>query len=289
MMTASVPFATPSRACAGAVLLLPGLCSTPDELLHLQSSLRRSGWHVSTPHIAGYCFDTEAGAEGQRSSGFGDWVERVCAEFRQLRMQHETVLLAGISAGAALALAAVARLGEAAAGVVLMSTTLRMDGWSVRRSRWLLPLALYTPVGRLWRYRERAPYGVKNLRVREWIEQELKDRRISRAGCAAIGVGHLREYDRLRRAVRRSLAAVRCPVLALHAREDEVASLSNIDLLARGLTHAPLHTVVLENSYHMISIDNDRRQVAEETIGFARAVAQGRAPAGASSSTSTES
>lgn len=273
-MTASFLSDAAAFPVRGAVLLLPGLCSTADELLHLQSSLRRSGWHVSAPHIAGYSFD----ADGQRSTGFDQWVDRVCAEFAQLRQQYGTVLLAGISAGAALALAAVARLGQAAAGVVLMSTTLRMDGWSVGRSRWLLPLALYTPLGRLWRYRERAPYGVKNQRVREWIEQELKDRQISRAGCAAIGVAHLREYDRLRRAVRRSLDRVRCPVLALHAREDEVASLSNIDLLAQGLKHAPLHTVVLENSYHMISIDNDRRQVAEETIEFARAVAEGRAP-----------
>jgi len=36
--------------------------------------------------------------------------------------------------------------------------------------------------------------------------------------------------------------------------------------------------VVLENSYHMISIDNDRRQVAQETIDFARAVAEGHRP-----------
>ncbi|SIQ57925.1 carboxylesterase [Pseudacidovorax sp. RU35E] len=280
-MTASLLSAA-APASPGAVLLLPGLCSTPDELLHLQSALRRSGWHVSAPHIAGYSFDADR--DSQRASGFAQWVDRVCAEFERLKAQHGTVLLAGISAGAALALAAVARLGKAVAGVVLMSTTLRMDGWSVRRSRWLLPLALYTPIGLLWRYRERAPYGVKNQRVREWIEQELKDRRISRAGCAAIGVGHLREYDRLRRAVRRSLDRVQCPVLALHAREDEVASLSNIDLLANGIKHAPLHTVVLENSYHMISIDNDRRQVAEETIEFARTVAQGRAP-----STPTES
>ncbi len=269
-------FAPARPAPMGAVLLLPGLCSTADELLHLQSALRRAGWAFSTPHIEGYSFD--ASRQRQVAGRFSDWVERVCEEFLALRRQYGTVLLAGISAGASLALAAVARLGLSADGLVLMSTTLRMDGWSARRGGWLLPLALYTPLGRLWRYRERTPYGVKNERVRAWIEQELKQRRISRAGCAAIGVGHLREYDRLRRAVRCSLSQIRCPVLALHARHDEVASLSNVELLARGLTQAPLHTVVLENSYHMISIDNDRRQVAQETIDFARSVADGHRP-----------
>jgi len=283
-MTESLFPARPRMPSPGAVLLLPGLCSTADELLHLQSALRRAGWALSTPHIEGYSFD--ASRERQEAGRFSDWVARVCEEARRLRERHRTVLLAGISAGASLALAAVARLGDGADGLVLMSTTLRMDGWSARRGRWLLPLALYTPLGRLWRYRERAPYGVKNERVRAWIEQELKLRRISRAGCAAIGVGHLREYDRLRRTVRQHLSHVRCPVLALHARDDEVASLSNIELLARGLTHAPLQTVVLENSYHMISIDNDRRQVAQETIDFARSVADGHRPRSSSTAPS---
>ncbi|MFT4268643.1 MAG: alpha/beta fold hydrolase [Xenophilus sp.] len=260
---------------APAVLLLPGLCSTPDELMHLRVALRHAGCAVSAPHISGYSFD--AAQPVQRASRFGAWVDAVAAEAQALRRSHGRVLLAGISAGAALALAAGQTLGCAVDGLVLMSTALRTDGWAVARSRWLLPLALYTPLGRLWRYREKPPYGVKNERVRAWIARELQVRRVSRAGCAAIGVAHLREYDRLRRAVRRALHRVECPVLALHAREDEVASLANLDLLARGLVRAPLRTVVLDNSYHMISIDNDRLRVAQETVAFAAAVAA-RAP-----------
>jgi len=256
---------------APAVLLLPGLCSTPDELMHVQSALRRAGCAVATPHIRGYSFDPAQRV--QRASAFGAWIDAVAAEAQALRRAHGRVLLAGISAGASLALAAGQTLGGAVDGLVLMSTTLRTDGWAVARGRWLLPLALYTPLGRLWRYREKPPYGVKNERVREWIARELETRRISRAGCAAIGVPHLREYDRLRRTVRRALHRVECPVLALHAREDEVASLANLDLLARGLVRAPLRTVVLDNSYHMISIDNDRRRVAQETVAFAAGMA----------------
>ena len=81
--------------------------------------------------------------------------------------------------------------------------------------------------------------------------------------------------------MRRRLDQVQCEqVLALHAREDEVASLSNLDLLVRGLRCASLRTVVLNNSYHMISIDNDRQQVVRETLAFAETVAHG-APSGA--------
>jgi carboxylesterase len=188
-------------------------------------------------------------------------------------------MLVGISAGASLALGGAIRCGREVDALVLMSTTLRFDGWAVPRTRFLLPLAFYTPLGRFWQYRERAPYGGKNERVRTWIERELRHRQVSRAGSAVIGVGHLREHDRLIRHVRRRLNDVQCEqVLALHAREDEVASLSNLDLLVRGLRCASLRTVVLNNSYHMISIDNDRQQVVRETLAFAEAVTHGPAP-----------
>jgi carboxylesterase len=89
-------------------------------------------------------------------------------------------------------------------------------------------------------------------------------------------VGHLREHDRLIRHVRRNLHRVQCgSVLALHAREDEVASLANLDILARGLRCGTFRSVVLANSYHMITIDNDRHQVVRETSAFADAVAHG--------------
>ncbi|MOA52152.1 hypothetical protein D3C78_1753970 [compost metagenome] len=46
----------------------------------------------------------------------------------------------------------------------------------------------------------------------------------------------------------------------------------------RGLRCASLRTVVLNNSYHMISIDNDRQQVVRETLAFAETVAHGPVP-----------
>ncbi|MGO4394316.1 alpha/beta hydrolase [Variovorax sp. M-6] len=162
--------------------------------------------------------------------------------------------------------------------MVLMSTTLRIDGWGASRWRFLLPLALHTPLGHFWSYRERPPFGVKNERVRTWVERDMRTRRISSAGSSVIGIEHLRQHDRLIRHVRARLDLVTCrEVLALHARDDEVASIGNLGLLARGLRHTALRAVVLGNSYHMITIDNDREQVVREVVAFAAAPTQGRA------------
>ena len=202
-------------------------------------------------------------------------MQAVQARVRALRSEHDRVIVVGISAGCALALGAAMSTDGAPDGLVLLSTTLRYDGWGVSPWRFLLPLALYTPIGRWWQYREAPPFGVKNERTRAWIARELAQRRISRAGSATLGVSHLRENDRLVRQVRRQLGEVRCAqVLAIHAEEDEVASPRNLDLLARGLPRAcGLQARTVRNSYHMISIDNDRQEVVRLVLGFVEAQA----------------
>lgn len=262
----------PSATRQTAVLLLHGLCSTPDELRSVQGALQRLGYAVQPMSIDGYSFD-RARAQ-QEAAPYEQWVDSIETRVTNLRRTHRRVLLVGISAGASLALGAAIRCGTRIDALLLMSTTLQFDGWAIPRTQCLLPLALYTPLGRFWRYRERPPYGVKNERVRGWIEHELRTRRISRAGSSTIGIAHLREHDRLIRHVRRNLHQVVCAqVLALHAREDEVASVANLDLLAKGLRSGSFRSVVLDNSYHMITLDNDRQQVVRETVDFADALA----------------
>lgn len=262
-----------------AVILLHGLCSTPDELLSVNGPLRQLGCHVVPLQIEGYSYD--ARHPDAPAQPFERWVEAVHACVREQRARHQRVVLVGLSAGAGLALSAAMDPGVPVDGLVLMSTTLRYDGWAIPPWHFLLPLALYTPLGRLWKYREKPPYGVKNERIRAWIARELETRRISRAGCSTLGVSYLRENDRLLRRLRRRLGQVRCPhILALHAEEDEVASPENLRLLALGLsgTATDFRTVTIRNSFHMISIDNDRQQVVRETVDFVRSLPVSAAP-----------
>jgi carboxylesterase len=263
----------PLEKCA--VILLHGLYSTPDELLSLNAPLRRNGATVIAFDIKGYTFDPKV--KKPLSPPFEDWVVAVKTQIQTLKKEgHQKVFLAGISTGAALALASTIDLHSDCDGVVLMSTSLVQDGWSIPFWHFLLPLALYTPLGIFWRYREKPPYGVKNERLRQWIARELEKRKISRAGVANLGISHLKQNDRLNRFVRKNLSQVTCPqILALHAKEDEVASTQNLTILASGLSSNLTHlqTVVLNNSYHMISIDNDRQQVIQETLQFLQTLA----------------
>jgi len=251
-----------------AVVLLHGLRGTPDELLSLQGPLRQQGYTVVLLRIAGYSFDA---AEPEcPASPWYSWVQAVQARVLALRQDHDKVVVVSLSAGCALALAAAMSEVGTPEGLVLLSTTLRYDGWGVSRWRFLLPLALYTPLGRWWPYRETSPFGVKNERIRAWIEHAPERPRIAGAGRASPGLSYLRENDRLIRHVRRHLSAVRCTqVLAIHAQDDEVASPRNLQLLAQGLpASCSLQAQTVHNSYHMISIDNDRQEVVRRVQGF---------------------
>jgi carboxylesterase len=246
-------------------LLLHGLCSTPDELLTVHGVLSRSGLMVRHLVIPGYSFDSSL--EHQVALSHESWVNFVIEEVKSIRAQGWGVNIVGLSAGVTLALGIALKIPQEIDQLILLSTPLIIDGWKIPFYHFLLPLALYTPLGVFWRYKESKPFGVKNERIREWIERELAQRRISQAGASVLEIAHLREHDRLRRLVIRSLPGLNLPdVLIIHAKEDEVAGLSNVKWLEQSWSSGQVKTVLLDNSYHMITIDNDRAQVCEEIL-----------------------
>ena len=248
-------------------LLLHGLCSTPDELLTVHAALTREGHLVKHMVIPGYSFDSNK--DRQESLGFESWIDFVDAEIKALKSQGHLVNLLGLSAGVTVALGVAIKEPTQIEQLILLSTPLIIDGWNIPFYHFLLPLALYTPLGALWHYKESSPYGVKNQRIRDWIERELSQRRVSQAGASVLEISHLREHDRLRRHVIQQVPRIDLPnVLIIHAKEDEVAGLSNVEWLQKNWRWGQVKTVLLDNSYHMITIDNDRAQVCSEILKF---------------------
>jgi carboxylesterase len=59
-----------------AVVLLHGLCSTPDELLTVQSALRSRGYSVHPLTIEGYSFDAPRRCSARRRTSAGSMRSR---------------------------------------------------------------------------------------------------------------------------------------------------------------------------------------------------------------------
>lgn len=256
------------------MLLLHGLCSSPLEVRLFARTLRGRGFHVETPVLRGYSAKEAEPGGDVVAADFRRWIADAITEVQRLAQAHDEVTICGVSLGATLALAVAAECGTHVHALSLISTTLFFDGWNVSRWRILLPIAYYTPLGRFYRYRETAPYGVKNERVRAWIAGQLERGSLSSAGASSIPTPSLRQADRLIRFVKGSLRTVSTPTLMIHAREDDVASLGNVSYVRRHIGAAIFDELIVDDSYHMITLDNDRELAALTTGRFFNSAAE---------------
>lgn len=247
-----------------AVLLFHGLCANPLELAPVAKSLREVGYVVETPAMAGYGVSSATG-EQLPVPPFEHWLSEAEAAFDRLAAVHGRVAVGGLCMGAVLALALAAR--RPAAALVLISTTLHFDGWNVSPWRRLLPLAYLPWLRRRMSFKETAPFGLKNERLRTWVEQAMASNHVSAVGAARLSAASLYEATRLIRHVRNRLAALSAPAVVLHATEDDVAGPRSVRELQQRLGQAPeVHW--FHDSYHMLTLDNERTAVARTVRDF---------------------
>lgn len=249
-----------------AVLLLHGLQSSPAELQPVAKRLNEAGYTVHVPHIRGYGF--MHGDTPRSVTHWQDWHAIALEEFRALKAQHSSVSVGGLCIGATLSLSIAAELGDEVSALTLMATTLWYDGWSIPWYRFMRYVGYYSPVRYLYSYREREPFGLKNKQLRKWIAREMSHKDSSIVGASRLNLPAIQEAERMIKMVKQSLPRVKAPAIVIHAEEDDVASPRNARYVAEHIGSARVETVMLHNSYHMITVDNDRDLVASETIRF---------------------
>ncbi|HEX7689664.1 MAG TPA: alpha/beta fold hydrolase [Burkholderiaceae bacterium] len=258
------------------LVLFHGLASSPKEFGFLAHPLRRQGVKLLAPEIAGYSHGRLAPRPRWR-----DWVDAADDALATLGTD-EPFVLGGLCTGSFLALALAARRPlPGLRGVAMMSPSFACDGWALPWWYGLRRLAYALGLAGRFSMAERPPYGLKNERMRQWIRQQLEAQAsepdagggVTPIGPARIGLPFVRESERLARHGRLLLARMALPLLVQHAREDEICRLETVE---RALRAAPLRYVslqVLENSYHMITADNDRHLVADQLAAYMHSLA----------------
>ena len=81
----------------------------------------------------------------------------------------------------------------------------------------------------------------------------------------------LSHFNALCDVVKPRLGAIKVPSLILHPREDDLADIENAFYLQRRLG-GRVEMVVLEDSYHIITLDRQRQTVIERSVQFAEAL-----------------
>ena len=243
------------------IVLFHGLSSSPVEFNFLGSELSNSGYRVNTPTIEGYSF-------GGNATSWKYWLKEAVNHVSKLQeTESRPISVGGISLGSTLALAVATELNDIL-GVVALSTTLKYNGWAIPWYRCLIPVGMALGLGNKYKYKERDPFGIKNPQIRAYIKRVFSSNDLSAVGGSYMTLKHMHEGNHLCRYVMNNLPSVTSSILTIHAVDDEIANTYNPEMVAQRSHASLLRQIYLGNSYHMITVDNERETVASETKNF---------------------
>lgn len=250
------------------ILLIHGLTGTPNEMRILARGLNSAGFTVYAVQLAGHCGTMDDLLE----STWQDWLASVRAGADKLMPKVKKMIVGGLSMGSVLSLALAAERPEQIAGVMALSTTFRHDGWSMpkyTRLAFILPYLRMLGLGRKKMFFEQPPYGIKDKALRKRIVSQMHSGDSAEAGLPGNPFWSVIEMQKLSSFVLKRLSCVQAPCLVLHSSHDDIASAKNAMDIVKGVRNAPVKLVLLEDSYHMITIDRERRAVIDHCINFA--------------------
>lgn len=248
-------------------LLIHGLGGTPVELRFVAQGLARAGYTVSCCQLAGHCGTVEE----LRTSTAQEWYASVEAAHDHLKEQCDVIFVGGLSMGGILATQLAQNRPNEVDGVVLYAPTLWMNGWSMPWYARLLSLVYPTKLPIEMNLEERAPYGIKDERIRSFVVNSMQGSDSSEAGVFTTPLRSFAHFNSLVTKVRRRLSEVKVPALIVHPRNDDIADIDNAFYLQRHLG-GPVDMLVLDDSYHIVTLDRQRNLVVDRSVEFARSV-----------------
>jgi carboxylesterase len=245
------------------VLLIHGVTGAPGEMKLVARRLNKAGYSVSVPLLAGHGADVET----LRRSNWENWYDSVRVAADLLRNCSDAVFAGGICVGGMLALRLAHDFAKLS-GVAVFSPTIHYDGWNAPFYYALgplgLPLVSRLKLIRWFEFAERHPFGIKSDRIRKLVA--APDMGI-RGTLPVFPASTVLENYRLFWRVRKVLHEIKTPTLLIHALKDDVSSPKNA-LFIREKIGGRCEIEWLNDSYHMIHLDQEHPKVADRTARF---------------------
>jgi carboxylesterase len=232
-------------------LLIHGFSGTPYEMRYLGDRLHARGCSVRGVRLSGHAVH---GRELFRSSR-RDWLSSARAGFDELSRGCETVVIAGISMGALLAVQLAHERPERVHGLVLLAPALQIANRRVGRYAPLLR-AIVPLLPDRWQTMDKDGSDICDPVARQ------------RHPRFPIPLRGLAELAGLQRAVRPLLPHIAQPVLILHGRLDRICPVSSSEMLRAELGSRRVRFRILEESAHVVTVDAERDVVAREVEQF---------------------
>ena len=240
VMTGAEPF-THDGGRVG-VLLCHGFTGCPQSLRPWAEALADQGYTVELPLLPGH------GTTWQHMNrtSWPQWYREVEQALARLTATCDRVVVAGLSMGGALALRLAEQHHSDVAGLVLVNPAVKIED----------PRLAALPV--LRRLVPSLP-GIGSDIAKPGITEQAYDRTPLNALASMLDLYKL---------VRAGLPSITQPVLLLRSANDHVVPASSSALVLASIASADATEIVLDDSYHVATLDNDAPRIVEASIAF---------------------
>lgn len=242
-----------------AVLLVHGFIGAGSNFGELPERLAAAGFRVRVMRLPGHGTSPRDFAK----TPVDEFQRSVLGEVHALRERHEKLILVGHSMGGTLITLTAAEPGIDVDGLVLAAPYFGVTHrwyYGLTPERWA---KLTSPVVR-WAYKSKNFVRVKR---REAVPDIVSYRWLpSQGSLTLIELG-----DRANEPG--TLDAVTCPVLLLHAQDDNAAAIGAARTAFESMASDDKTFVTLENSDHHLFWDYDRERVIGDTLRFVEGIA----------------
>ena len=228
-------------------LLLHGWGGTSDSMRYLGTKLCHAGITAFAPLLPGY----GTSAADLAKTRAADWVHAAEDHLQALNEVCPTLFVVGLSLGGIITLYLGEMFPKLLSGIVPINSGVYVDspdlaGMAFRRD---LP-------------------GI----VPSWDDSILlKNRSVTEVAYRQIARATIADVLGLAKIVEEMLPILTVPILMLQSKDDKVLPPGNAPFIIERVASSDKRFIILENSYHVATMDFDRDIVAQQVIAFVQA------------------
>ncbi len=230
------------------VLLSHGFTGSPYSMRPFAEYLADQGFGVAVPRLPGHGTSWRE----LNTTRWRDWYAVLDNELERLRKEHSKVVVAGLSMGACLVLRLAEEHGTDIDGVVVVNPSVSTE--DPRRA--ILPLLQVV---------------VPSVSA---IADDIKKPDTTEHAYDRTPLKALYSLSQLWKITRNDLAKVTQPLLLFRSVTDHVVEPSSSRRVLQGISSRDVTETLLENSYHVATLDNDAPRIFADTAAFVTRVSR---------------
>jgi carboxylesterase len=225
------------------ILFFHGFTGSPYEGREFASHFSQKGYTVWVPLLPGHGTDPK----DLLNISWRDWYTFGEDCLSKLKKQCNKIILAGQSMGSSLALALAAH--HPVESIISLAGAVFLKDWRLI----LLPIA-----------RKLVPYHYKS-RGPDVSSREAKK---NSASYRKYPVSSIDEFLSLLKFAKGNLIKIQAPLLLIHSRNDHTITYKNMDYIYSHVASTFKRRLTVENSFHIVSVDNDKAEVFQAVEDF---------------------